>query len=163
MEKAGNSWQPSRLARGEGGFFDPRIHHAIEAERQRALYEIVASMRRSPAPSFTRLSTEPRHCFPAHDLAPDQPSCCFRLLILFLIRFRGGFMDEPPPHPDPVSGPVPEGFLDEEDAPSPPAVSRQLRCRTPRPRQRSQRSPHCNSELHRGFSWSVIGFTSPAC
>ncbi|MEQ2220489.1 hypothetical protein ILYODFUR_006037 [Ilyodon furcidens] len=68
-----------------------------------------------------------------------------------------GFMDEPPPHPDPVSGPVPEGFLDEEDAPSPPAVSRQLRCRTPRPRQRSQRSPHCNSELHRGFSWSVIG------
>ncbi|MEQ2226651.1 hypothetical protein ILYODFUR_029505 [Ilyodon furcidens] len=24
-----------------------------------------------------------------------------------------GFMDEPPPHPDPVSDPVPEGFLDE--------------------------------------------------
>ncbi|KAK5606546.1 hypothetical protein CRENBAI_019066 [Crenichthys baileyi] len=39
-------------------FPDPRIHHAIEAERQRALGEIAASMRRSPAPSSTRLSTE---------------------------------------------------------------------------------------------------------
>ncbi|MEQ2295844.1 hypothetical protein AMECASPLE_018702 [Ameca splendens] len=75
MEKAGNSWQPPRLARGEEGFFpDPRIHHAIEAERQRAQGEIVASMRRPPAPFSSRLSTEARHSFPVHGLAPDQPS-----------------------------------------------------------------------------------------
>ncbi|KAK5613407.1 hypothetical protein CRENBAI_022324 [Crenichthys baileyi] len=61
--------------------------------------------------------------------------------------------------PLPVS--VPEGC---EDALPPPAVSRRLRRRSPRPRRRSQRSlhhspgfqrsPHCASELHRGFSWS---------
>ncbi|KAK5622048.1 hypothetical protein CRENBAI_011549 [Crenichthys baileyi] len=66
-------------------FPDPRIHHTIEAERQRALGEIAASMRRSPAPFSTRLFTAARH---------------------------EGFIDEPPPHPDPVSGPVPEGFID---------------------------------------------------
>ncbi|KAK5615226.1 hypothetical protein CRENBAI_004160 [Crenichthys baileyi] len=65
MEEAGNSWQPPRLARGEEGFFftDPRIHHIIEAERQRAMGEIGASMRRPPAPSSTRLSTEARPAF----------------------------------------------------------------------------------------------------
>ncbi|KAK5616935.1 hypothetical protein CRENBAI_012342 [Crenichthys baileyi] len=71
-------------------FNDPRIHHAIEAERKRALGEIVASMKRSPGPSSTCLSTKARHGFPAHGLAPDQPS-----LLL--------------PTPNPVPGPVPEG------------------------------------------------------
>ncbi|KAK5618975.1 hypothetical protein CRENBAI_006056 [Crenichthys baileyi] len=52
-------------------------------------------------------------------------------------------MNEPPPHPDPVPGPVPEGFLDE---PPPHPICR----RSPRPCRTSQRS----SELHHGFSWS---------
>ncbi|KAK5598499.1 hypothetical protein CRENBAI_009560, partial [Crenichthys baileyi] len=71
-----------------------KIHHTIEAERQRALGEIVPSMRRPPAPSSGRLSTEAGGGFPAHGLAPDQPSPL-------------------PPTPNPVPGPVPEGFMDE--------------------------------------------------
>ncbi|MED6276383.1 hypothetical protein CHARACLAT_002431 [Characodon lateralis] len=52
-------------------FPDPRIHHTIEAEQQRALGEIATSMRRPPAPSSTRLSTEAGGSFLAHGLAPD--------------------------------------------------------------------------------------------
>ncbi|KAK5606238.1 hypothetical protein CRENBAI_024703 [Crenichthys baileyi] len=122
MEKAGNSWQPSRLARGEEGFLDLRIHHAIEAERQRALYEIVASMRRSPAPSSTRLSTEARPCFPSHGLAPDQPSRLLPTPNPVPDPVPEGFVDEPPPHPNPVLGFVPEGFMD-EPPPHPDPVS----------------------------------------
>ncbi|MED6283389.1 hypothetical protein CHARACLAT_008214 [Characodon lateralis] len=66
------------------------FHHAIEAERQRALGEIVASMRRSPAPSSTRLSTEVRHGFPTPNPVPGP--------------VPEGFMEGPPPHPDPVPG-----------------------------------------------------------
>ncbi|KAK5624052.1 hypothetical protein CRENBAI_017729 [Crenichthys baileyi] len=112
MEKAGNSWQPPRLARGEEGFFpDPRILHTIEAKRQRALGEIAASMRRSPGPCSTRLSTEAQHSFLAHGFAPDQPSP----LLLTHNPVPGpvpeGFMNEPPPHPDPVPGPFPESLV----------------------------------------------------
>ncbi|MEQ2312166.1 hypothetical protein AMECASPLE_028043 [Ameca splendens] len=95
MEEGGSCKQPTRLAGGMEGFFfpqDPLIHHAIEAERQRALDEIVASMRRPPAPSFACLSTEARRDFSAHGFAPDQP------LPL-------------PPTTNPVPGPVPEGFM----------------------------------------------------
>ncbi|KAK5616960.1 hypothetical protein CRENBAI_012367 [Crenichthys baileyi] len=128
MEEAGDSWQ---LARRE--FFpDPRIPHVIEAERQRALVEIVASLRRPPAPSSTRLSTEAGGSFPAHGLAPDQPSLLLPTpnpvpgpvlegfvdeppphLDPVLGSVSEGFMDEPPPHPDPVPGSVPVGFMDE--------------------------------------------------
>ncbi|KAK5623804.1 hypothetical protein CRENBAI_005004 [Crenichthys baileyi] len=47
-------------------FPDPRIHHIIEAERQRAPGEIAASMWRPPAPSSARLSTEAGGGFLAH-------------------------------------------------------------------------------------------------
>ncbi|MEQ2290830.1 hypothetical protein AMECASPLE_006984 [Ameca splendens] len=104
MEEAGDSWQPPRLAQGGEGFFfpDPWIHYTIEAEQRRALGEIAASMRRPPAPSSARLSTDAGGSFPAHGLGPDQ--------LLPLLPTPNpvpgpvpeGFMDEPPPHPDPV-------------------------------------------------------------
>ncbi|MED6295310.1 hypothetical protein CHARACLAT_030415 [Characodon lateralis] len=75
-------------------FPDPRIHHIIEAERQRALGEIAASMRRPPAPSSARFPTKAGGGFLAHGLAPDQPSPLL-------------------PTANPVSGPVPEGFMEE--------------------------------------------------
>ncbi|KAK5603504.1 hypothetical protein CRENBAI_006080 [Crenichthys baileyi] len=189
-------------------------------------------MRRSPAPSSTRLSTEAQHAFPAHGLAPEQLSPLLPTPGHVPGPVPEGFMDGPPPHPDPVSGAVLEGFMDEPaphpdpvpssvpegsqaeppshsvreglvdglpplpapvpslvlegsedelppslvpvpeefmedlspllvpvpegcvDAPSPAAVSWRLRHRSPRPRRRSQQSPHCASELHHGFSWS---------
>ncbi|MED6256906.1 hypothetical protein ATANTOWER_000821 [Ataeniobius toweri] len=89
-------------------FPDPQIHHAIEAERQMALGEIAASMRRSPAPSSTRLSIEARQGFPAHGFAPDQPSPVFPTHNPVPGPVPEGFLNEPPPHPDPVPGPVPE-------------------------------------------------------
>ncbi|MED6288591.1 hypothetical protein CHARACLAT_028128 [Characodon lateralis] len=130
-------------------------------------------MRRPPAPSSTRLSTEAGGSFPAHGLAPDQPS----LLpptpnpvpgpvpegsqaepASHSVPVREGLVDGLPPLPAPVPGPVlegsedelppflvpvPEEFVDElsplpvsvpegcEDAPSPPAVPRRLRRRSP--------------------------------
>ncbi|MED6267729.1 hypothetical protein CHARACLAT_015005 [Characodon lateralis] len=95
---------------------------------QRALDEITASMRRSPASSSARLSTEAGGGFPAHDLAPDQPlplpPTPNRVPGPAPKEFEDeppshpnpvpglvleGFMNEPPPHPDPVPGSVPEG------------------------------------------------------
>ncbi|KAK5601520.1 hypothetical protein CRENBAI_024726 [Crenichthys baileyi] len=93
-----------------GDFFpDPRIHHIIEAERQRALGEFAASMRRPPAPSSARLSTEAGGSFLPHGLAPDQPSLLLPTPNPVLSPVPEGFMDEPPPHPDPVPSSVPEG------------------------------------------------------
>ncbi|KAK5609419.1 hypothetical protein CRENBAI_009575 [Crenichthys baileyi] len=103
-------------------FPDPRIHHAIEAERQSALGEIAASMRRPPAPSSARLSTEAGDGFPAHGLAPDQPSPLRPTPNPVPGPVPEGFMDEPPPHPDPVPSPVPGGFID-EPPPHPDSVS----------------------------------------
>ncbi|KAK5608697.1 hypothetical protein CRENBAI_021661 [Crenichthys baileyi] len=94
-------------------FPDPRIHHTIEAERQRALGEFAASMRRPPAPSSARLSSESGGGFPAHGLAPDQPSPLLPTPNPVPDPVPESFMDELPPHPNPVSGTVPEGFLDE--------------------------------------------------
>ncbi|KAK5605495.1 hypothetical protein CRENBAI_011523 [Crenichthys baileyi] len=94
-------------------FPDPRTHHAIEAERQRALGEIATSMRRPSAPSSARLSTEVGGGFPAHGLAPDQPSPLLPTPNPVPGPVPEGFMDEPPPHPDPVPGSLPEGFMDE--------------------------------------------------
>ncbi|MEQ2239818.1 hypothetical protein ILYODFUR_008495 [Ilyodon furcidens] len=88
---------------------DPRIHHIIEAERQRALGEITTSMRRPPAPSSARLFTEAGSGFPAHGLAPDQPSLLLPTPNPVPDPVPEGFMDESPPHPDPVPGSVPEG------------------------------------------------------
>ncbi|KAK5623953.1 hypothetical protein CRENBAI_023722 [Crenichthys baileyi] len=68
-------------------FFFPDPHHTINAKRQRALGEIAASVRRPPAPSSARLSTEAGGGFPAHGFTPDKPS---GLLILFLVLFRRG-------------------------------------------------------------------------
>ncbi|KAK5599586.1 hypothetical protein CRENBAI_018896, partial [Crenichthys baileyi] len=79
------------------------------AERQRALGEIAASMRRPPAPSSARLSTEAGGGFPA----PDQPSPLLPTPNPFPGPVPEGFMDEPPPHPAPFPGPVPGGFIDE--------------------------------------------------
>ncbi|MEQ2280944.1 hypothetical protein AMECASPLE_025386 [Ameca splendens] len=76
-------------------FSDPRIHHTIEAERQTALGEIAASMRRSPGPSSIRLSTEAQHGFPTPNPVPGP--------------VPEEFMEEWPPHPDPVPSSVPEG------------------------------------------------------
>ncbi|MEQ2243393.1 hypothetical protein ILYODFUR_006679 [Ilyodon furcidens] len=90
-------------------FPDPRIHHTIEGERQRALGEIAVSMRRPPAPSSARLSTEAGGGFPAHGLAPDQPSPLLPTPNPVPGQVPEGSMDEPPPHPDPVPGSVPEG------------------------------------------------------
>ncbi|KAK5604212.1 hypothetical protein CRENBAI_021148 [Crenichthys baileyi] len=92
---------------------DPRIHHTIEAERQMALGEIAASMRRPPAPSSARLSTEDGGGFPAHGLAPDQPSTLPPTPNPFPAPVPEGFMDEQPPHPNPVPGSVPEWPLAE--------------------------------------------------
>ncbi|KAK5622948.1 hypothetical protein CRENBAI_021947 [Crenichthys baileyi] len=87
----------SKTGSRQGGIFfpDPRIHHSIKAERQRALDEIASFMRRSPAPSSTRLSTEARHSFPTPNHVPGP--------------VPEGFMEEPPPHPDPVPSSVLEG------------------------------------------------------
>ncbi|MED6254212.1 hypothetical protein ATANTOWER_019843 [Ataeniobius toweri] len=52
-------------------------------------------MRKSPAPSSTRLSTEARHGFPTPNPVP--------------VPVPEGFMEESPPHPDPVPSSVPEG------------------------------------------------------
>ncbi|KAK5624076.1 hypothetical protein CRENBAI_017754 [Crenichthys baileyi] len=90
-------------------FPDPRIHHIIEAGPQRALGEIVASMRRPPAPSSTRLSTEAGGGFPAHCLAHGQPPPLLPTPNPVPDPVPEGFMDEPPPHPDPVPGSVLEG------------------------------------------------------
>ncbi|MED6245700.1 hypothetical protein ATANTOWER_006804 [Ataeniobius toweri] len=79
-------------------------------------------MRRPPAPSCARLSTEAGGGFPAHGLATDQPSPLLLTPNPVPVPVSEGFMDEPPPHPDPVSGPVPEGFLD-EPPPHPNPVS----------------------------------------
>ncbi|KAK5622037.1 hypothetical protein CRENBAI_011798 [Crenichthys baileyi] len=70
-------------------------------------------MRRPPAPSSARLSTEAGGGFPAHGLAPDQPSPLLPTPNPVPGPVPEGFMDEHPPHPDPASGPVPEGFMDE--------------------------------------------------
>ncbi|MED6233149.1 hypothetical protein ATANTOWER_007520 [Ataeniobius toweri] len=92
---------------------DSRIHHTIEAERQRALGEIAASMRRPPAPSSARLSTEAGGGFPTHGLAPDQPSPLPPTPNHVPGPVPEGFEDEPPSPPNPVPGPVLEGFMDE--------------------------------------------------
>ncbi|MEQ2174788.1 hypothetical protein GOODEAATRI_011436 [Goodea atripinnis] len=84
----------------------------IEAELQRALAEIATSTRRPPAPSSARLSTEAGGGFPAHGLAPDQPSPLLPTPNPVPGPVPEGFMHEPPPHPDPVPGSVPEGFMD---------------------------------------------------
>ncbi|KAK5614137.1 hypothetical protein CRENBAI_008594 [Crenichthys baileyi] len=109
-------------------FPDPWIHHIIEAERQRPLGEIGASMRRSPAPSSSRLSTEAQHSFPVHGLAPDQPSPLLQTpnpvpgpvqegsqaeLPSHSVPVREGLVDGLPPLPAPVPGPVLEGSEDE--------------------------------------------------
>ncbi|KAK5622251.1 hypothetical protein CRENBAI_007090 [Crenichthys baileyi] len=112
-------------------FLEPRIHHTIEAERHRALEEIVASMRRSPAPSSTHLSTEAQHGFPAHGYAPDQPSpllpthnpfpgphiwsCSGGVpsRAVLTLPVREGLVDGLPPLPAPVPGPVLQGSEDE--------------------------------------------------
>ncbi|KAK5608610.1 hypothetical protein CRENBAI_023085 [Crenichthys baileyi] len=90
-------------------FPDPRIHHIIEAKRQRALGEIAASMMRPPKPSSARLSTEAGGGFLAHGLAPDQPSPLLPTPNPVPGPVPEGFMDEPPPHSDPVLGSVPGG------------------------------------------------------
>ncbi|KAK5599485.1 hypothetical protein CRENBAI_020545 [Crenichthys baileyi] len=71
-------------------FPDPRIHHTIEAQRQRALGEIAASMRRPPAPSSARLSTEAGGGF--HVSWMNR----LHIPILFLVLFRRG---PKPSHP----------------------------------------------------------------
>ncbi|MED6263123.1 hypothetical protein CHARACLAT_001247 [Characodon lateralis] len=90
-------------------FPDPRIHHTIEAERQRAQGEIATSMKRPPAPSSAHLSTEAGGGFPAHGLAPDQPAPLLPTPNPVPGPVPEGFMDELPPHPDPVPSSVPEG------------------------------------------------------
>ncbi|KAK5608095.1 hypothetical protein CRENBAI_004503 [Crenichthys baileyi] len=96
-------WRRLEIAGSLQDWLDPQIHHTVEAQRQRALGEIATSMRRSPAPSSTCLSVEARHGFPAHGFAPDQPSP------LLSTHNPVPGPDEPPPHPDPVPGPVLEG------------------------------------------------------
>ncbi|MED6252643.1 hypothetical protein ATANTOWER_014689 [Ataeniobius toweri] len=167
MEKARNSWQPPRLARGEEGFFSLILGFTTPSRpSQRALDEIAASMRRSPAPSSTRLSTEARHGFPTPNHVPGPVA--------------EGFMEEPPPHPNPVPSSVPEGSQAESPthsvpvreglvnglpplpAPVPGPVVEgsedelpQICRRSPQPHRRSQRSSHSASELHHGFSWAI--------
>ncbi|XP_047233879.1 uncharacterized protein LOC124875648 isoform X2 [Girardinichthys multiradiatus] len=90
-------------------FPDPRIHRTIEADQQRALGEIVASMRRRPTLSSIRLTTEAGGGFLDHVLAPDQPSPLLPTPNPILGAVSEGFMDESPPLPAPVPGSVPEG------------------------------------------------------
>ncbi|MEQ2307999.1 hypothetical protein AMECASPLE_023786 [Ameca splendens] len=124
-------------------------------------------MKRPPAPSSARLSTEDGGGFPAHGLAPDQPSP----LLLTPNPVPGSVLEGSEDELPPSLVPVPEEFVEDlsplpvpvpegcEDAPSLPAVSRRLRRRSPRPRRMSKRSPRRASELHRGFSRScqIIG------
>ncbi|KAK5610318.1 hypothetical protein CRENBAI_007167 [Crenichthys baileyi] len=69
-----------------------------------------------------RLSTEAGGAFLAHGLAPDQSSLLLPTPNPVPGPVPEGFMDELSPHPDPVPGFVPEGFID-EPPPHPDPVS----------------------------------------
>ncbi|KAK5612420.1 hypothetical protein CRENBAI_007048 [Crenichthys baileyi] len=93
MEEVGSCRQPTRLAGGmEGFFFPPRSSDSPRhAQCQRALDEIVASLRMPPAPSSACLSTEARcDFFRLMALLPINHRRCPRLQILFLVLFRRG-------------------------------------------------------------------------
>ncbi|KAK5604068.1 hypothetical protein CRENBAI_023719 [Crenichthys baileyi] len=115
-----------------GSFFpqDPLIHLSIEAEHQKALEEIAAPMRRLPAPSSARHSTED------HRSGTNRPYILFLPVrgsgtdcLHFLFQLRVFNMKLPP-----FLIPVPEGF---EDEPPPSSEPRGLCCRSPGLRRRS--------------------------
>ncbi|XP_047247864.1 arp2/3 complex-activating protein rickA-like [Girardinichthys multiradiatus] len=120
-------WRRLEIAGSLQDWLEARKHffpdqHIIEAEQQRALGETVASMRRPPAPSSARLSTEAGAGFPAHGLVPDQPSPLLQTPNPVPGPVPDGFLDELPPHPDPVPGSVLEGSRAE-----PPSYSAPVR------------------------------------
>ncbi|KAK5617535.1 hypothetical protein CRENBAI_004350 [Crenichthys baileyi] len=99
-----------------GGLFpqDPLTHFTIEPKRQKALGEISASMRRLPAPSSARLSTEGWH----DAAAPASRSRLHSLSDPVPERLEGESLPDPVPEqfkdePLPDSVPVPEELEDE--------------------------------------------------
>ncbi|KAK5610931.1 hypothetical protein CRENBAI_024386 [Crenichthys baileyi] len=172
MVKAGNSWQPSRLARVPEGFMDEPPPHPDPVPGS-----VPEGFMDEPPPHPDPVSgpvpeglldEPPPHPDPVPSSVPEGSQA---ELPSHSVPVREGLVDGLPPLPAPVPGPVLEGSEDElppslvpvpeefvedlstlpvpvpegcEDAPSPPAVSRRLRHRSPRPRRRS----------HRGLSWS---------
>ncbi|MEQ2312545.1 hypothetical protein AMECASPLE_032155 [Ameca splendens] len=66
-----------------------------------------------PVPSSTRLSTEAQHGFQAHGFTSDQSSPLAPTPNPIPGPVLEGFMDEPPLHSDPVPGFVQGGLMDE--------------------------------------------------
>ncbi|KAK5617418.1 hypothetical protein CRENBAI_006366 [Crenichthys baileyi] len=87
---------------------DPLTHLSIEAERQRALGEIVSPMWELPAPSFNPLSTEGQRYASAPGYIPDRSSSLLPISDPVPDPVREGSVDEPPSQVVPAR----EGFGD---------------------------------------------------